>query len=165
MERRGSVATTVAIMPLIYCIIMFSRGCLMEDLLRQIMDALTSIAENKDMILLMTNVFMVSTGMLMDDARAVLRSTQILLPGVAQLGVGPVHFAALAGVKLGLGNVTPPTAPLLSLSGQISGAPRDQSMKTALYLILFAWLPTRAMTTFVPDLALWLPRLLLGSRV
>jgi hypothetical protein len=31
-----------------------------------------------------------------------------------------------------------------------------------LVFIVFAWLPTLMLTTFVPELALWLPDLLLG---
>jgi len=164
LELRESVVTTGAIMLMLYCIMMLSRLYIMEGLPGQIMDVLTSITENKYMLMVMINVFMIVIGMLMDDVSAVLLSTPILLPVVTQLGVDPVHFAAVVGVNLGLGNVTPPTAPLLYLSGQISGARIDQSMRTTLYLILFAWLPTLVLTTYIPDLALWLPRLLLGTR-
>ena len=31
-------------------------------------------------------------------------------------------------------------------------------------LILFAWLPTLLLVTYVPELSLWLPKLLLGSK-
>ena len=31
-----------------------------------------------------------------------------------------------------------------------------------LMMILFAWLPTLIITTYVPEVALWLPNLLLG---
>lgn len=59
--------------------------------------------------------------MLMDDTSGVLLATPILLPIVTELGVSPIQFAAIVGVNLGMGNITPPTAPLLYLGGKISG--------------------------------------------
>ena len=82
---------------------------------------------------------------------------------VADLGVSPVHFAAIVGVNIGMGNITPPTAPLLYLSVQLNGATVGEALAPTLKLICFAWLPTLLLTSYFPDLALWLPRLLLGG--
>jgi hypothetical protein len=35
-------------------------------------------------------------------------------------------------------------------------------MKPTLIMIVFAWLPTLLVTTFVPQVALWLPELMFG---
>ena len=59
--------------------------------------------------------------------------------------------------------LTPPTAPLLYLSVQLNGATVGEALGPTLKLIIFAWMPTLLLTTYVPDLALWLPRLLLGG--
>ena len=105
---------------------------------------------------------MVIIGMLMDDVSAVLLTTPILLPVVMQLGITPVHFAAIVGVNLGMGNVTPPTAPLLYLSGQLNGAKTHQTLTPTLYILTFAWLPTLVFTTYLPVLSQWLPSVVLG---
>jgi len=157
-----SALTTGVIMVMLYMVMILSRLYIMEDVPGIIIDALTSISENKYVLLLMLNVFMVIIGMLMDDVSAVLLSTPMLLPLAVELGLSPIHFAAVVGVNLGLGNVTPPTAPLLYLSGQLNGASISQTLPTTLYLIVFAWIPTLLVTTFVPELSLWLPKLLLG---
>ena len=44
----------------------------------------------------------------------------------------------------------------------MTGTPVNQMMKPVLTMIFFAWLPTLMITTFVPDVALWLPGLLFG---
>lgn len=157
-----SATTTGVIMVMMFAVMILSRLYIMENLPDQIMGVLTSISENKFVLLLMINAFMLIMGMLMDDVSGVLLGTPILVPLVMKLGVDPVHFAAIMGVNLGMGNVTPPTAPLLYLSGRISGAPVNQMLKPTMYLILFAWLPTLLLTTYVPEVSLWLVNLLMG---
>lgn len=95
----------------------------------------------------------------MTDTSAILLCTPILLPVVIQLGVNPVHFAAIMGVNLGLGCVTPPTAPFLYLGARIGNAPINENDGPTMWYIVFAWLPTLAITTYVPELSLWLPKL------
>src|SRR5690606_2472539 len=118
---------------------------------------------NKAVMLLLINLFMVVVGMLMDDVSAVLLVTPILLPIVTHLGMSGVQFAAIVGVNLGMGNVTPPTAPLLYLAGRLNGARVNETVYPTLIMLLFAWLPTLLLTTYVPGLSLFLPRLILGT--
>lgn len=156
-----SATTTGVIMVMMFAVMILSRLYIMENLPEQIMGVLTSISDNRVVILLMINVFLVIMGMLMDDVSGILLGTPILLPLVTQIGVDPVHFAAIMGVNLGMGNVTPPTAPLLYLSGRISGAQLTHMLKPTICLILFAWLPTLLLTTFVPEVSLGLVNLLM----
>lgn len=158
-----SALTTGVIMVMLYTVMILSRLYIMEDVPGIIMESLTSLTDNHYILMLSLNLFMVLIGMLMDDVSAVLLCTPMLLPLAVELGITPVHFAAVVGVNLGLGNVTPPTAPLLYLSGQLNGARINQTMQPTLYLILFAWIPTLLVTTFFPELSLWLPRVLLGT--
>jgi TRAP-type C4-dicarboxylate transport system permease large subunit len=117
--------------------------------------------DNKYLILFMANVFMIIIGMLIDDASGILLCTPILLPVVIGLGIHPVHFAAILGVNLGMGNITPPTAPMLYLSGRVCNAKINKMLPPTMIFIIFAWLPTLLLTTYIPDLALTLPKLIL----
>lgn len=157
-----SATTTGVIMVMLFAVMILSRLYVMEQLPDKILDFLLSISENKYVLLIMINIFLIIIGMLMDDISGVLLTTPILLPIVVQLGVDPIHFAAIVGVNLGMGNVTPPTAPLLYLSGRLNKAPINETLKPTLILILFGWLPTLILTTYVPELALFLPNLILG---
>ncbi|MEM7544998.1 MAG: TRAP transporter large permease subunit [Pseudomonadota bacterium] len=89
-------------------------------------------------------------------------SATLLLPIAKSVGVDPIHFAAILGVNLGMGNITPPTAPLLFLGARVTGAPVEKMLGPTMIFIVFAWMPTLALTTFIPGIALWLPELLLG---
>ena len=123
---------------------------------------LTALSSNPLVLILLINLFMIVIGILMDDVSAVLLSTPMLLPRALELGSSPIHFAAIVGVNLGLGNITPPTAPLFYLSGELCGACINESIPATLVLIGFAWMPVLLLTTYVPALSLWLPKLFLG---
>lgn len=153
--------TTGVIMVMFFMVMIMSRLLVMEDIPQQIADALLSLTDNKMLILLLVNVFMIIIGMLMDDVSGILLCTPILLPIVTALGVHPVHFAAILGVNLGMGNITPPTAPMLYLSGRICNAKINKMLSPIMVLIIFAYVPTLLITTYWPTLSLTLPKLIL----
>ena len=155
-------ATTGVVMIMAYSMMILSRIFTMERLPDAISSVLLSISENPIVLLLMINVFVIILGMLIDDVSGVLLVTPILLPVAIGIGVDPIHFAAIIGVNLGMANVTPPTAPLLYFSSQLGKAPVNEMMKPTLVMIGVGWIPTLALTTYVPELSLWLPELLLG---
>ena len=152
--------TAGVIMTMLFSVQILSRLYISENLPSMILDFLTSISDNKYIILIMVNIFMVILGMLMDDCSATILAAPILLPVVTAIGVSPIHFAAILGVNIGMGNVTPPTAPLLYLAGRISGAKVKDMLGPDLALIVFAWLPTLIVTTYIPAFGMLLPKFL-----
>jgi C4-dicarboxylate transporter, DctM subunit len=156
--------TTGVVMVMFFMVMIFSRILILQNVPSMIIDFFTSISSNKIMILLMINLFMIIIGMLMDDVSGILLCTPLLLPIVMKFGVHPVHFAAILGVNIGMGNITPPTAPLLYLGARVCNANVSEMLKPTLWLILFAWLPTLFITTYFPEVALYLPRLILGGK-
>ena len=107
----------------------------------------------------MINIFLVIIGMIMDDVSGTLLCTPILIPIAISLGVSPYHMAAILGVNLGMGNVTPPTAPMLYMSGRVCKAKTDQMLKPILIFIIFAYIPVLLLTTFIPAIATTLPKM------
>lgn len=154
--------TTGVVMFMLYAVMILSRLYVSEDLPGEILGYMSQITDSKLGILLMLNIFMIIIGMLMDDVSAVMLCTPILVPIARQIGVDPIHFAAILTVNLGMGNITPPCAPLLYLSGSLNGASINESLKPAMILIVFAWIPVLAVTTLFPEVALYLPKILLG---
>ena len=66
------------------------------------------------------------------------------------------------GVNLGIGDVTPPPAPLLYLGARVANTQVNKMLWPTTLMILFARLPTLIVTTYVPAVSLWLPNLVLG---
>lgn len=161
--RQGGVTVGV-VMVMIFMVLIVSRLLIFEDIPGIAQDLVYSISDNPIVILLMVNVVMILIGMLMDDISGLLLSTPLLLPIVQSVGMDPIHFSAVLAVNLGMANVTPPTAPLLYLGARVTNTPVSKMLKPTLMFILFAWLPTLMLTTFLPELSLYLPHLLLGIR-
>ncbi len=158
MVKAGTTAGVVMLMLL--SVMMLSRLYVMENLPKMILDMMTSISSSPVVLTLMLNLFLIIIGMLMDDTSAILLTTPILLPVAMGIGIHPVHFSAIVGVNIGLGGVTPPTAPFLYLGSRVGNAPVGEMLKPTMYFIFFAWIPTLVITTYVPEVSLWLPRLL-----
>ncbi len=154
-----TIMGTIAI--LFFFIFMFSRFLIWERLTDDIVDLIFAISANKYVVLAMLNVTMIIMGILMDDASGTILAAVILLPIAKEIGVSPVHFAAIVGVNMGLGNVTPPTAPLLYMAGRIGGnLPLSEYIKPALMFMIFGSLPVLIITTYLPHVSLFLPHLL-----
>ena len=157
-----SSTTTGAVMVMFFMVMIVSRLLVFEDIPALAQQFVFSISDNPIVILLMINLLLVGIGMLMDDVSGVLLASPLLLPMVTDLGINPIQFAAIIGVNLGMGNITPPTAPLLYLGARIGKTSVNSMLKPTMIMIIFAWIPTLILTTFVPWLSLGLPELILG---
>ena len=156
---RESAITIGVVMVMVFTVVIVSRFLIFEDIPGLAKALVFSVSENPVVILLMVNLVMILIGMVMDDISGLLLSAPLLLPIVTSVGMDPIHFAAVLGVNLGMANITPPTAPLLYLGSRVCGTPVNKMIKPTLIMILFAWLPTLMITTFLPATALWLPDL------
>ena len=157
-----SAITTGVIMIMLYSVSMLSRLYILEDLPGKVLYLFYSISTNKYIILFMINVFLVLMGMLMDDISVVVLTTPILMPIIMEIGISPVHYAAIVGVNTAVGCITPPCAPVLYLSGRVGGASINEIMKPALTFMIFGWIPVLLVTTYVPKVVLFLPHLILN---
>jgi len=153
---------TGTIMIMMFGCSVLARMFVEEDLPGAILQLLYSISTNKYVILLMLNLFMIILGMLVDDTSAVLLATPIMIPIITEIGVSPVHFAAIVAVNSGMGNITPPCAPLLYLAGAVAKCPINETLRVTLYMIVFGWLPILILVTYFPVFSMWLPGLILG---
>ena len=157
-----TATTTGVVMVMFFMVMIVSRMLIFEDIPGIAQDIIYSVSENPIVILIMINLVLVLIGMLMDDVSGILLGAPLLFPIVMDLGVDPIQFAAIIGVNLGMGNITPPTAPLLYLGARVARTPVNEMMAPTLVLIAFAWIPTLLITTYIPEVSLWLPELLLG---
>ena len=106
-------------MVMFFMVMIVSRLLVFEDIPALAQQFVYAVSDNPIVILLMINLLLVGIGMLMDDVSGVLLASPLLLPMVTDLGIDPIQFAAIIGVNLGMGNITPPTAPLLYMGARI----------------------------------------------
>jgi C4-dicarboxylate transporter, DctM subunit len=160
---RDSAVTIGVVMSAGFIVLTVSRFLIFEDVPGLAESFVYSVSDNPIAILLMVNLTMILIGMLMDDISGILLASPILYPVVQTVGIDPIHFAAIVGVNMGMANITPPAAPLLYLGARVMDTPVNIMMKPLMIMIVFAWLPTLVITTFVPQVALWLPNLFFGG--
>lgn len=151
-----------AIIVILFALAIMSRAMLLEQIPGEISDFLLGITDSPWGSLLILNVVLLAIGMLIDDVSGSIVAAVVLWPVAQQLGLHPLHFAAIVGTNLGLGNVTPPCAPLLFMAGGIGKSHLSEYLLPTLKLTLFGHLPVLLLVTFLPWVSLSLPRWLLG---
>jgi len=159
--KAGQVTGVLLI--LVFFASMLARMFTMQSVPQLLLVGFTSISENPIILLLMVNLFLLLIGMFMDDASGILLATPMLMPIIDKLGVDPVHFAAIVATNLGMGLITPPTAPILYLGALVGKAPLSSMLRPTMVFLLFAYLPVVLLTTFIPALSLTLPQFLMGQ--
>jgi tripartite ATP-independent transporter DctM subunit len=136
-----------------------SRILILEGITDQMANWIVTHSPNQTITLLMLNFILLLMGMMMNDLSGTVLSAGLLWPIAEAAGVNPYHFAAITGVNLGLGTVTPPTAPMLFLAGRIGKCAADEYIRPALVLMWVGMLPVLLLTTYWPGLCLFFPRL------
>jgi tripartite ATP-independent transporter DctM subunit len=124
-------------------------------------EAMLAISSNPVIIMLMINVCLLLLGCVMDMAALILITTPIFLPVVVAIGVDPVQFGMIMMMNLGLGLTTPPVGAVLFVGCAI-GQIRIEDVMRTIWPFWGAILVALALTTYVPEVSLTLPRLLLG---
>ena len=109
--------------------------------------------------LLVTNIVLLAAGNFMDPAAIVLIMAPILFPMAAALGVHPVHLGILMAVNMEVGLCHPPVGLNLYVASGII-----KMGITELTVAVLPWLGTMliflVMVTYIPEISLWLPRVL-----
>lgn len=160
-----TATTTGVVMLMLFFVMMLSRIYTMENVPQRLIAMMKQVSQNRYVVLLMINVFLIIIGMLMDDFSGTILAAPLLLPIAKEFGIHPIHLAAILGTNLGLGNVTPPCAPILYLAGRIGNCPFDKMIGPATIFMIFGSLPVVLITSYFPQVALWLPHLLMPKIV
>jgi len=143
-------------------IMVMSRIFTYQRLPDAIASAMLSLTGNKIILLLLINLFMILMGMIMDDISSMLIVAPLLFPLFMKLGVSPYQMAAILAVNQGSGQMTPPVATNLFTAARVSGVPVSAFVKDCIPFLLYGSLPVLLLVTFVPEISLWLPRLIMG---
>ncbi|MBL8672571.1 MAG: TRAP transporter large permease [Alphaproteobacteria bacterium] len=120
---------------------------------------LDTVSSNPWVLLLVVNLIFFIAGMFIDSTTATLLLVPIVTPPVVAAGVDPVHLGLVVIFNLMIGTITPPFGLSLFLVSDITKAPVAAILK-ALLPFYPALLTTLALLTFVPELVLWIPKMI-----
>ena len=111
------------------------------------------------MFLLVVNVILLMAGNVMDPSSILLIMAPILYPLATKLGVHPVHLGVLMIVNTEVGLCHPPVGLNLYIASSIAKMGISE-ITIAVLPWLCAMLVFLGLITYVPEISLWLPRLL-----
>ncbi len=122
-------------------------------------EALTAVAHDKHLVLLLIMVALLILGTFMDLAPLIIICTPIFLPVAKAFGVDPVHFGVILILNAGIGLVTPPVGSVLFIGAAIGQISVAQALRSIwpFYLACFIVL---LLVIYIPALSLWLPGVL-----
>jgi C4-dicarboxylate transporter DctM subunit len=109
--------------------------------------------------LLIVNLLLLVAGNVMEPTSIVLITAPILFPIAVKLGIHPVHLGILMTVNMEIGLCHPPVGLNLYVASGIAKMGITE-LTIAVLPWLFAMLVFLVIVTYIPELSLWLPRLL-----
>ncbi|OOB78708.1 MAG: hypothetical protein BEN18_06550 [Epulopiscium sp. Nuni2H_MBin001] len=123
-------------------------------------NALLEISTNPVVVLLLINVLLLCLGCIMDMAPLIMITTPILLPVVTSLGMDPIQFGIMMILNLAIGLCTPPVGAVLFVGCSIGEISLEEAAK-ALWPFYLVMITALMLITFVPQISLFLPNLLM----
>src|ERR1700676_5529942 len=111
------------------------------------------------MFLLVVNILLLAAGNVMDPSSILLIMAPILFPLATKIGVHPVHLGVLMIVNTEVGLCHPPVGLNLYVGSGIAKMGISE-ITIAVLPWLFTMLIFLVMITYIPEISLWLPRLL-----
>jgi len=154
-----SARVTVSLGMLIAGAMVFNFVITSENIPKTLSAMLKAYELSPLMFLLFVNLTLLVLGCFLEGTTIILVILPVLLPTAQALGVDPVHFGVMAIVNIMLGLVTPPYGLLLFMMTKIADVPLRDLVREAMPF-LYVMIGALALITLVPDLTLWLPRLL-----
>lgn len=155
-----SVVTTSIIMLVIANSAIFGWILANHQVPQTVAQIFLSISTNRWIILLLINLFLLFVGTFMETTASLIILTPILLPLAVKVGVDPIHFGLVMVLNLVIGLITPPLGVCLFVSCGIAKITLEQIVR-AILPFLIAAIAVLFIVTYIPELSLWIPRMIM----
>jgi C4-dicarboxylate transporter, DctM subunit len=120
------------------------------------------LSNNPQVILLIIAAFLIFVGMWAETFSQIVVLVPIFLPVIMRLGIDPIQFGVVFVVCCEIGFLTPPFGANLFVAMKISGNSLEELSWSVLPFVL-TYILVLILLIFVPDISLFLPRLLFGK--
>jgi TRAP-type C4-dicarboxylate transport system permease large subunit len=123
--------------------------------------AIFSLTESKNIFLALLLVFIIVVGCVVEGVPAKLILVPTLLPVIDAYGIDRVHFGIIMQLGLLIGIATPPMGIGLYIVSEV-GRVRFEKVTMAVLPMLVPLIAVLVLLTYVPQIATFLPNLILG---
>jgi tripartite ATP-independent transporter DctM subunit len=150
---------TISIGMLIAGALVFNYVITIENIPKTLSAALKAYELSPFVFLLAANILLLILGCFLEGTTILLVIVPVLLPTAHALGIDPVHFGVVVVVNVMIGLVTPPYGLLLFMMVKIAEVPLKDLVRDVLPF-LWVMIGALALMTLIPEIVLFLPRLL-----
>ena len=155
----SSARTTASVGMLIAGALVFNYVVTVENIPHSLQLILAQWELGPVSFLILVNVILLLLGCVLEGTAILLIIVPVFIPTAEALGIDMVHFGVVCVVNIMIGLITPPYGLLLFIMASISGAPLRHIVRD-ITPFLIAMIGALLLITFIPELVLWLPRLL-----
>jgi C4-dicarboxylate transporter, DctM subunit len=141
--------------------VLFSFLMTSENIPQEMAAWLTAQGLGPIAFLLVVNLILLAAGNFMEPSSIVLIMAPILFPVAVALGINPIHFGILIVVNMEVGMCHPPVGLNLYVASGITKMGISE-LTVAVMPWLLTMLAFLGLVTYVPEISLWLPRLIYG---
>jgi tripartite ATP-independent transporter DctM subunit len=157
---KSTVLASSSLMLIIAFSMMFVWILAIEKIPTQIGDFVVGLNLSKFWILLGLDIFLLVIGTFIDVGSAIILVSPVLIEVMRGVGMGAMQLGAVIIVGLAIGLCTPPVGGCLFACNRITGMPVTEIAKHALPFLV-GNVVVLILVTFVPEVSLWLPALLM----
>ncbi len=154
-----SARITISIGMLIAGALVFNYVITVENIPKTLSAALKAYELAPWVFLLAANFLLLLLGCFLEGTTILLVIVPVLLPTAQALGIDPVHFGIVVVVNIMIGLVTPPYGLLLFMMVKIAEVSLKDLVREVMPF-LYVMIAALALLTFIPEIVLFLPRLL-----
>jgi len=154
----GSAVTTSTIMVIVGAATVLARMLTLERIPTAIASLITGMTDNRIVLLIIVNIFLLIVGCVMDSTPAILVLAPILYPICASYGIDIIHFGLMMVVNISVGFITPPVGLNLFVAVSI-GDIKFTTLVRSILPFLIAMIIALIFITYIPSISLFIPRL------
>lgn len=159
---RETLHTTAMLMLIVLGGFFFTRMLVMSGLMQALADTLLGFPVPPAIIFLGITLVLIAAGMVIVPPVMLVIFVPIFLPPLTKMGYDPIWFGVMCTRLIELGLITPPIAMnLYIVKGMIGNEIEFSEVVQGVLPFIVADLINIVILYFVPELALWLPRLMM----
>lgn len=138
---------------------MFGWILAFERIPQMLVELMGNISSNPLVFLLLVNLFLLITGIFLDELAVMIILLPIFMPLVHSFGIDPVQFGVVICLNATIGLLTPPVGAGLFIASSVGEVKMERLIKAVVPFIIVSIIVLFAVT-YIPALTTWLPSFL-----
>jgi C4-dicarboxylate transporter, DctM subunit len=160
---RDTMRESVMILTIIAASVLFGYMLTSLYLTQTLAQGIADLHANKWVLMFLINIFLLVCGFFIPPAAIILMTSPILLPIITAAGFDPVWFGVILTINMEIGLIHPPVGLNIYIVGAIApDVPLVKIMWGTLPYVICMMLAI-VILCFFPEIATWLPNLLMGA--